>query len=152
MNECRLLPLVAALIWGGVALCEDAPKKGGLDGVWLAKKVVRGGTEAGKGETTSLVIEGTSLTWHSARRAGDKGTTSSIAFTIKTDAKKGPASIDLRATEGGLKGKVFPGIYSLDGDTLKVVRTQPGDKRPTGFESKKGSEHVLLILERRKAE
>jgi uncharacterized protein (TIGR03067 family) len=136
----------------GIALCDRAPNKGGLDGVWVPEKVVGGGVQSGKEETTSLVIEGASLTRHSAKRDGDRGVTSSIAFAFAADPKQRPPETDLVAKKGPLKGKVSPAIYALDGDTLKIVPTQPGEKRPTSFESKKDSEHVFLALERRKQE
>jgi len=35
--------------------------------------------------------------------------------------------------EDGPKGKTFRGIYSLDGDTLKICIAQEGNKRPSDF-------------------
>jgi uncharacterized protein (TIGR03067 family) len=53
-------------------------------------------------------------------------------------------------TEGDLAGKEAQGIYLLEGDTLKICYTMPGQKRPTAFESLPGSKAYLMIWTRQK--
>ena len=43
-----------------------------------------------------------------------------------------------------------PGIYELDGDTLKVCYAIDGGKRPAEFKAKPGSKHVLIVFKRLK--
>ncbi len=58
-----------------------------------------------------------------------------------------PPAIDLVA-EGGF---VSPGIFSVQGDTLKICFTNElGGDRPTDFTSTKGSSRILVILTRKK--
>jgi uncharacterized protein (TIGR03067 family) len=68
--------------------------------------------------------------------------------TFKVDKSKKPNTIDITYTEG-LKA-TFVGIYELDGDTFKVCLDPTGKNRPTKFESKKGTGHVMEVLKREK--
>jgi uncharacterized protein (TIGR03067 family) len=79
---------------------------------------------------------------------GNAGKSSEDTYTYKLDTSKKPAEIDLTITNGVFKGKTYPGIYQLDGGTLKLCRNQPGQKRPTEFASKKGSDTMFLVLKR----
>jgi uncharacterized protein (TIGR03067 family) len=68
--------------------------------------------------------------------------------TSKIDPTKKPKTIDFTPTEGSNQGKLFFGIYALDGDSRKLCFAQPGKDRPTEFASKPGREHCLVIFER----
>jgi RNA polymerase sigma factor (sigma-70 family) len=63
--------------------------------------------------------------------------------TFKLDPGKDPKEIDLAQGET----VVVPGIYSLDGDTLKVC-VKRGAERPTGFNATEGAGTTLLVLKR----
>ena len=64
---------------------------------------------------------------------------------FKLDATKSPRQIVIKTPDG----QELHGIYELNGDTLKMCFSQ-GNKAPTKFESPKGSEIVLLVMEREK--
>jgi hypothetical protein len=51
--------------------------------------------------------------------------------------------MDIVGTEGPNKGKTFPAIYELEGDTLRICYALEGTKRPTEF--KVTGEKVLLV-------
>jgi uncharacterized protein (TIGR03067 family) len=70
--------------------------------------------------------------------------------TFKVDPSKKPKTIDIKFTEGPEKGQTLMGIYEIDGDTYKVCLDPTGKKRPTKFESKKGSGAVVEVLKREK--
>jgi uncharacterized protein (TIGR03067 family) len=129
---------------GGTADKEEK----GLQGRWVAEKNVDRGKEAEKDEETTLVIDEKCVSWTYVKKMGNASKESTITFTYKLDSSKKPAEIDLTATEGSLEGKVFPSIYKLNGDTLEICRSQPDQKRPTEFTSKKETDHVLLVLKR----
>jgi uncharacterized protein (TIGR03067 family) len=129
----------------------DKEEKKGIEGRWLAEKTVSSGIEKGMDEERLLVIDGESVSWTYTKKKGNTGKSSTINFTYKLDPSKKPAEIDLSPTEGDFKDQIFPGIYELDGDTLKLCRNQPGQKRPNEFVSNKGSDEVLLILKRVKS-
>jgi len=149
-----LVALAAGLLLAADSPKDDPAKKEaeGLQGKWVAEKTVISGKESGKNDQTTLVVEGESVSWKYTLLMGDTAKSSTIQFTFKLDPKKKPAEIDLIPTEGPFKGKAFPSIYLLDGDTLKLCRSQPGQPRPTEFASKEGSDHYLLILKRSKSE
>lgn len=68
--------------------------------------------------------------------------------TFKLDPAKKPAEIDI--TEEG-KDKPMPGIYLLEGDTLKLcIVPNAGMKRPTEFTSKEGAAQMVIELKREK--
>src|SRR5262249_32910281 len=72
--------------------------------------------------------------------------------TFRVDARTKPAAFDFEHTKGTLKGKVWKGIYALDGDTLTTCDDAPDlDKgRPAAFEAKRGSGYVLITFQRAK--
>lgn len=63
--------------------------------------------------------------------------------TLKVDAKAKPKAMDIVGTEGPNKGKTFPAIYEIEGDTLKICYALEGTKRPTEF--KASGEKILLV-------
>jgi RNA polymerase sigma factor (sigma-70 family) len=68
--------------------------------------------------------------------------------TFKLDPAAKPKTIDLT-----LDGGTGVGIYSLDGDTLKLCFTETGkEDRPTEFATKKGRWAVLLVFKRQSAD
>ena len=52
--------------------------------------------------------------------------------------------------DGPEKGMTAKGIYTLEGDTYTVCLDTKYKDRPTKFESKKDSGHVLEVLKREK--
>jgi uncharacterized protein (TIGR03067 family) len=67
------------------------------------------------------------------------------------DPDKTPKTIDLTLTGGSNKGKTLAGIYQLDGDNLKVCLFGVGKDRPKEFDTKKGTDGMLLVLKRKKS-
>jgi len=72
--------------------------------------------------------------------------------TFRLDPGAKPAAIDFEHTKGPLKGKVWKGIYALDGDTLAICDNAPNmaKGRPTAFEAKAGSGYVSFTFKRAK--
>ena len=48
------------------------------------------------------------------------------------------------------KGKTMLGIYELDGDTLKMCLTKPGNERPRDFTTKLGEPRMVTVYSRQK--
>lgn len=67
--------------------------------------------------------------------------------TIKLDATKTPAQIDLTGTEGPDKDRSKPGIYSYEKGKLTIVTSEAG--RPTDIKGIGKSDEVL-VLEKKK--
>ena len=68
--------------------------------------------------------------------------------TYRVDPRMTPKQIAMLGTEGELAGKEALGIYSLEGDLLRIGYTMPGGKRPESFESQAGSKVFLIVWKR----
>jgi uncharacterized protein (TIGR03067 family) len=77
-----------------------------------------------------------------------EGETEEATYTI--DAGKDPKQIDITPTKGPDAGKVLLGIYSIDGDNMKLCLNHAGLERPKKFESPKDTRIGLIILKRGK--
>ena len=73
----------------------------------------------------------------------DRGT-----YTLDSTTK--PKSITVTGTEGPNKGKTFPAIYELKGDTLRICYDLSGKERPTEFKSIAGTKLYLVTYNRKK--
>ena len=62
---------------------------------------------------------------------GEAGKDEVAAFTLAPS--KTPKTINFTVAEGTDKGTKLAAIYALDGDSLKLCISAPGEKRPTEF-------------------
>jgi uncharacterized protein (TIGR03067 family) len=123
---------------------DEARKE--LQGTWTATKAERDGKAAED-------VVGHRLSFNGDRfqlRSRDGKPLSEGTFRV--DPRTKPAAIDFEHTEGALKGKVWKGIYALDGDTLTTCDNGPNlDKgRPAAFEATTGSGQILITFKRAK--
>lgn len=79
-----------------------------------------------------------------------KGAESPDRGTVTTDPSKKPATMDVTGTDGPNKGKTYPCIYELTGDTLKICYDLSGQKRPEEFKTEKGTKLYLVTYQREK--
>lgn len=71
--------------------------------------------------------------------------------TIRVDSSTKPMTFDLTVQQGDVgKGQTLPGIFELDGDTLRVCFSLPGKERPKEVASRPGSGLDLNVLKRQK--
>jgi uncharacterized protein (TIGR03067 family) len=68
------------------------------------------------------------------------------SYTV--DPSTSPKRINILGTEGALAGKEALGIYSIQGDTLRICYILTGKSRPPAFESPIGSGAYLLLWKR----
>jgi uncharacterized protein (TIGR03067 family) len=144
MTVYTLTLITAGLLAPGAA--EQKKDRDPLQGTWTIVSMERDGkkvTAADKALT--VTIKGSEYTFPSAG-----GFTKSQEGTYKLDPSKDPKTLDVLPTDGPIKGKTFPGIYELDGDTLKACFDAAGKGRPTEFSAKPGSGRVLVIYRRQK--
>jgi len=118
-----------------------------LQGVWSASRAEQDGKAA-----NDLVGHQLSFTGNRFR-IQSKGGTLLWEGTYRVEPGAKPAAIDFAHTGGELKGKMWKGIYTLQGDTLTICDNAPNiDKpRPAGFEAKAGSGYVVLTFKRAKS-
>lgn len=71
----------------------------------------------------------------------DKGT-----YTL--DLASMPKGMSITGTEGPNKGKTFPCIYEIEGDTLRVCYDLSGEKRPAEFKTAADTKLYLVTYSR----
>lgn len=64
---------------------------------------------------------------------------------FKVNEKTTPKEIDVEFLDGPNKGKVALGIYEVKDDEFKICNSNPGQPRPTAFESKEGTATAYSI-------
>lgn len=70
--------------------------------------------------------------------------------TLQLDPSKNPKTLDIRYQSGASEERFFPGIYTVDGDTLKVCLGTDGQHRPREFATKPDAHVVRFVLQREK--
>jgi uncharacterized protein (TIGR03067 family) len=120
---------------------EEAERR--LQGTWTATRAQRDGKAADDVVGHRLSFAGSQF------RIQSSDGKALFMGTIRLDRGTKPAGIDFEH-EGDLKGKVWRGIYSLDGDTLTICDNAPNlDKgRPAAFEAASGSGHIVVTFKR----
>jgi uncharacterized protein (TIGR03067 family) len=141
----RFLVVTILLVAGMTVYAAEG--KGDLDklqGTWARVSEVKDGKASPEEavKKTKLTIKGDKYT---LRMGDDKR-----SGTLKVDASKSPATIDIMSEDGPNKGKTLQGIYKVEGDTLTYCIAPPGRERPTAFESKSGSGVMLYVNKREK--
>jgi uncharacterized protein (TIGR03067 family) len=140
-----LLALVLAAALSGQRPGEAPGQSAGkLDGAWTAVSAERDGKPAQELRGHTLTFARDTFVIH--------GADGKVVYrgTYKVDAAKKAAHIDVRHTEGELKGKTWLGVYTLGGDTLVIAdnavdMTKP---RPTRLATKSDSGYVRLSFKR----
>jgi uncharacterized protein (TIGR03067 family) len=139
MNRFALCVVALVCVLAGPirapAADTDADK---IQGVWVVVSLSRGGEENKDVAGSTVVIAGDKMTFKKGKEEE--------SFRFKLDPAQKPKAIDVVAGE---KEKV-PGIYLLEGDSLKICVDNDGKARPKEFVSKAGTETGLIVLKRDK--
>jgi uncharacterized protein (TIGR03067 family) len=138
------------IISAGLVLASALPAKAAettLQGTWIASKAEQDGKAADDFVGHRLSFMGNRF---EIRSKDDKPL---YAGTVQINPTANPATIDFQQKKGALNGKVWKGIYAVDGDTLTTCDNAPNLKkgRPAAFEAKSGSGYVLITFKRAKA-
>lgn len=145
--------MVFAAVLSTILIAADKPTPAGdhgrqqLQGTWQVLEEYHGdsGPDA-EGKRCRLIFEGEKFTIM-------KDQTAIIEGTFSVDAAKTPSRIDMKVLkddENERTGQTALGIYQIDGDKLKWCSAEPGrGERPTEFDSK-GTDYLLVVLERAK--
>jgi RNA polymerase sigma factor (sigma-70 family) len=136
---------VAAAVPRALAAADDAAKiKAELKkfkGIWVDIYVEKGG-EKEKQEKLGehfLEFDGETFTHSHDGHVEEKG-------TIKLDPSKNPKEIDLEFKQGNKEGKTALGIYTWDGENLKLCFGEPGSgTRPTDFDAKPQDRFLVIV-------
>jgi uncharacterized protein (TIGR03067 family) len=142
----RVSFLTLTLVFSVMTTARSAEPKDrdAMQGAWLVAAAELGGKpfpdEVRK--SIKLTLEGDTYTVTVGKNP-DRG-------TVKLDPAAKPKAMDVTGTEGPNKGKTFPAIYELDGDTLKICYDLSGKGRPTAFKTAEGTQLFLVTYEREK--
>jgi uncharacterized protein (TIGR03067 family) len=139
-----LATVMAVLLAAGApGEAADANKKAGLHGTWTAVAADRNGAPADDIKGHRLTFTGDRFTIRSKGKLRYQG-------TFRIDPSKSPATIDFTHTRGEAKGKVWQGIYLLEGDGLKICDNADdlSKGRPAAFATEPRSGRVLVVFRR----
>jgi uncharacterized protein (TIGR03067 family) len=147
MRSVILATIALGLVLSGVSRGDDkaADKEAKmLDGTW---QLVEG--EVGGNKFPPEVAKGIKLTLSPGKyvvtaESKDEG-------TVKHIPDASPRAFEITGTAGPNKGKTFPAIYELKGDTLIVCYDLSGKARPTEFKSKPGTKLFLATYKKAKS-
>lgn len=134
----------------GLALGADDPKNAkddgkNIQGTWKLVAVEDSGSKVPEDKIKGLIFVITTDKF--ITKADGKAQEASY----KLDPDKNPKAIDLTPLDGPTKGKPQPGIYELEGDTLRICATnRKGADRPKDFTTKADNERYLMVLKREK--
>ena len=115
-----------------------------MQGAWQLKALNReGDSEPLKGITANMqiVVEGD-------RRTVQAGKAVYTQAYYAIDPYAQPPAIDVIVTGGSMRGQTLLGIYSIEGDRMRVCLASAGRDRPRDFNPRAGSGQTLQELER----
>lgn len=122
-----------------VSAADDAAKP--LQGTWRGTRFGEGkGEDPSKGVPLELTFTGN----HVTGRRVPKGSLG------EGDIKVSGGQLDAVGTAGGFKGKTIPGIFKIEGDTLRWCVTTSGSEanRPTDFVAEPSKQTWLMVLKK----
>jgi RNA polymerase sigma factor (sigma-70 family) len=136
--------LAGVLSLSGLA-AEPKGDKEKIQGTWKVVSAMMNGKEP-EGEEGEKIKKAHWVIGPDKIQVGDE--LKEATYTL--DPTRKPPQIDVVSLVGGEdeKGKTFKGIYSLEGDTLKICATHPDAPRPTEFVSRAGGGEMLFTLKR----
>lgn len=116
-----------------------------LQGVWQLVAMERDGESAAPEELTrdTATYEGNRITLRSGEKVRRRG-------IITLDPSRTPKAINTWDLDGPFEDQTIPGIYELDGDTLRLCFGGPGELRPRTFTTKGGQAFLMVVYKRKK--
>src|SRR6185312_14777336 len=138
-----ILSICFMMVVSFVSGAADVSDAKAVQGDWKPVKAELGGQPMAEEvlKTISLKIGEGTYEVHVAN-SPDKG-------TVTVDSSTTPKSMTITGTEGPNKGKTFPCIYELKGETLRICYDLSGVKRPSEFKTTAGTKLYLVTYARK---
>jgi uncharacterized protein (TIGR03067 family) len=138
----RCIAALIGLALAGAISAEAAPAD--LEGTWIASRAEREGERADEVLGHRLAFRGNRF------QIDSKDGNPIYAGTFQINPNAAPATIDFEHKQGALNGKLWKGIYLVNGETLSICDNAADLEkgRPTAFEAKAASGSVLLTFRR----
>jgi uncharacterized protein (TIGR03067 family) len=141
MNILAVL-MTAVLLGGGDPAKTDLEK---LQGTWVLASMETEGHDVApddfKNWTASYEQNRVVL------RVGDRVRRRGL---VTLDPGRKPKAINTWDQDGPYEDQTVPGIYELDGDTLKLCFARPGQERPKEFTTKSGTAFLFCVYKKHK--
>lgn len=138
-----ILCLCLAVFVSPVVFAADLSDAKAIEGSWAPIKAEYGGQPMPNAVLKTISLELANGKYKVMAESPDYG-------TYSLDAATKPKSMTIIGTDGPNKGKAFPCIYELNGDTLRICYDLSGTKRPTEFKSVAGTKLYLVTYNRKK--
>jgi uncharacterized protein (TIGR03067 family) len=137
---------VIALALGAAAAAagpeEQRKEQAKLEGRWRVTRVEIDGEPLPPED-----VRGMGLAFKGDRLVSERGGKKVEEGAYRVNPSATPKTMDVDFAEGPNKGKTWPVLYALEGDTLRICGGQAGEGRPAGFETK-GTGTILVTLRR----
>ena len=137
----RLIVPALLLVTAGDPPMSDLDR---LQGTWVLVAMEREGESvpAEDLKNGNAVYEQNRITLRDGERVRRRG-------IVTLDASRKPKAINTWDRDGPYEDQTVPGIYELDGDTLKLCFGRPGSERPKEFTTKAGPGVLFCIYKRK---
>jgi uncharacterized protein (TIGR03067 family) len=141
MNMVLVL-LTAALLGGGGPAPTDLDR---LQGTWVLVSMETEGHDVPAAEFKNLTAsyEQNRVVLRDGDRVRRRG-------LVTLDPGRKPKAINTWDQDGPYEDQTVPGIYELDGDTLKLCFARPGQERPKEFTTKSGTAFLFCVYKKHK--
>jgi uncharacterized protein (TIGR03067 family) len=140
MKLTAISTMFAALLVSSASAADEKD----LNGAWTASEATRNGAKV-----SDDLVKSATVVFADGKYTASLGDITETG-TFKIDRAKKPNTIDMKPSDGAKKGTTTPGIFELDGDTLKLCFALETNRQPSDFTSTADNKHFVVVYKRKK--